>query len=135
MNSKNVNIGIGLLVEDIEKMVAFYKDIMGFETDWDGGLFAEIKTKSGPLSFFMYDRKNFAIAVGETYRPTTGINLTMEIGFWLPRFADVDAEYERLTALGVKSFSGEPITYPFGIRNFYVADPEGNLFEIGSSVE
>ena len=23
-------------------------------------------------------------------------------------------------------------TFPFGIRNFYVADPEGNLLEIGS---
>lgn len=25
-----------------------------------------------------------------------------------------------------------PITLPFGIRNFYIADPEGNLLEIGS---
>ena len=31
--------------------------------------------------------------------------------------------------------TGEPITYPFGIRNFYVADPEGNLIEIGSTNE
>ena len=27
---------------------------------------------------------------------------------------------------------GEPATFPFGIRNFYVAYPEGNLLEIGS---
>jgi len=27
------------------------------------------------------------------------------------------------------------VTYPFGIRNFYVADPEGNLLEIGSTNE
>ena len=26
-----------------------------------------------------------------------------------------------------------PLAYPFGIRNFYVADPEGNLLEIGST--
>lgn len=31
--------------------------------------------------------------------------------------------------------TGEPITYPFGIRNFYVADPERNLLEIGSTNE
>ncbi len=61
------------------------------------------------------------------------INLTMEIGIWLPKFSDVDKEYERLTALGIKSFSGEPVTFPFGIRSFYIADPEGNLLEIGSS--
>jgi len=70
--------------------------------------------------------------VGEPYYPPKGINLTMEIGFWLNGFSDVDREYGRLTALGVKSFSGEPKTFPFGIRNFYVADPEGNLLEIGS---
>ena len=65
MNGMNANVGIGLLVEDIGKMVSFYRDIMGFETDWDGGLFAEFKTKSGPLSLFMYDRRAFAEAVGE----------------------------------------------------------------------
>lgn len=38
---------------------------------------------------------------------------------------------ERLTTLGIKSFTGAPKIFPFGIRNFYVADPEGNLLEIG----
>lgn len=133
MKSTSVNIGACLLVEDVGKMVSFYRDIMGFETEWDGGAFAEFKTNSGPLSFFIYSRQDFARAVGETYYPPKGINLTMEIVFWLPGFSDVDKEYERLTALGIKSFSGEPVTFPFGIRNFYVADPEGNLLEIGST--
>jgi len=57
----------------------------------------------------------------------------MEIGIWLPKFSDVDIEYERLMALGIKSLTGKPVTFPFGIRNFYIADPEGNLLEIGSS--
>ena len=132
MNGMNVNVGVILFVEDIEKMVSFYKNIMEFDTDWDGGLWAEFKTKSGPLSFAMYDRKNFAEAVGETYYPPKGINLTMEVGIWLPKFSDVDVEYDRLMALGIKSFTGKPVTFPFGIRNFYIADPEGNLLEIGS---
>ena len=132
MNGMNVNVGVILFVEDIEKMVSFYKNIMEFDTDWDGGLWAEFKTKSGPLSLAMYDRNNFAKAVGESYYPPKGINLTMEIGIWLPKFSDVDIEYERLIALGIKSFTGKPETFPFGIRNFYIADPEGNLLEIGS---
>lgn len=133
MNGMNVNVGVCLYVEDVEKMVSFYRDIIGFETDWDGGSFAEFKTNSGYLSFFIYSRKDFARAVGETYYPPKGINLTMEIAFWLPKFSDVDREYKRLAALGVKSFTGEPVTFPFGIRNFYIADPEGNLLEIGST--
>jgi len=134
MNCMNVKIGVCLFVEDIEKMVSYYKNVLKFETDWNvGDKFADFKTRNGPLSLFMYDRKDFASAVGESYYPPKGINLTMEIGIWLPKFSDVDKEYERLIALGVKSFSGEPVTYPFGIRNFYVADPEGNLLEIGSN--
>lgn len=133
MNGKNVNVGVCLFVDDINKMVSFYRDILQFETEWDGGLFAEFKTNSGPLSLFMYDRKNFAKSVGENYYPSKGINLTMEIGIWLSNFSEVDREYERLTALGVKSFTGEPETQPFGIRNFYIVDPEGNLLEFGSS--
>ncbi len=133
MNGMSVNVGVCLYVEDIKRMVSFYRDILQFETDWDGGLFADFKTNSGPLSLFMYDRREFAKAVGEAYYPPKGINMTMEIGIWLPSYSDVDKEYERLTELGVKSFTGEPVTYPFGIRNFYVADPEGNLLEIGSS--
>lgn len=132
MNGMNVNVGVILFVEDIEKMVSFYKNIMEFDTDWDGGLWAEFKTKSGPISFAMYDRKNFAESVGETYYPPKGVNLTMEICIWLPKFSDVDKEYERLTALGIKSFTGKPVTFSFGIRNFYITDPEGNLLEIGS---
>ena len=133
MNGMNVNVGVILFVEDMKKMVLFYKNIMGFDTDWDGGLWAEFKTKSGPLSLAMYDRKNFAKAVGESYYPPKGINLTMEIAIWLPKFSDVDIEYERLMALGIKSFTGKPVTFPFGIRSFYIADPEGNLLDIGST--
>ncbi len=48
---------------------------------------------------------------------------------------DVDAEYERLSKLNVSFPCGAPMTFDFGIRNFYVADPEGNLLEIGSMNE
>lgn len=50
-------------------------------------------------------------------------------------FSDVDAEYERLSKLNVPFPCGAPMTFDFGIRNFYVADPEGNLLEIGSMNE
>lgn len=83
----------------------------------------------------MYSRKEFVKAIDEVYLSPQGINQTYEIAMWLSTYADVDAEYERLTKLDVKFPTGEPITYPFGIRNFYVADPEGNLLEIGSTKE
>lgn len=135
MIGKEVHIGVSLLVGDMDIMVRFYRDILGFQTDWDGGDFADFKTASGELSLFMYSRKEFVKAIGEVYIPPKGVNQTFEIALWLPSFADVDIEYERLSKLDIQFPTGAPITYPFGIRNFYVADPEGNLLEIGSTRE
>ena len=135
MNGKEARIGACLLVGNVDSMVRFYRDTLGFHTGWDGGDFAEFETASGALSLFMYSRKQFVKAIGESYIAPKGINQTCEIAIWLPSFADVDAEYERLSKLSVQFPTGEPTTFSFGIRNFYVADPEGNLLEIGSTSE
>ena len=132
MDGKNVKVGSCLLAGDMQVMARFYRDVLGFETDWDGGDFAEFHTASGYLSLFMYSRKPFAEAFGWEYEPPKGINQSFEIGLWQPSYADVDAEFARLKELGANLQSEAPITYPFGIRSFYVADPEGNLLEIGS---
>ncbi len=128
-------VGVCIYVGDMDTMVRFYRDTLGFQTQWDGGNFAELETVSGALSLWLYSREEFVKAIEEPYLPLKGINQTFEIALWLPRFADVDTEYERLSKLDVRFPTGEPITYPFGIRNFYVADPEGNLLEIGSMSE
>lgn len=135
MDGNQVRIGACLLAGDMSVMVPFYRDVLGFHTDWDGGDFAEFQTASGELSLFMYSRVQFVKAIEENYVPPKGINQTFEIALWLPSYAHVDMEYERLSKLGVQFPAGGPVTYPFGIRNFYAADPEGNLLEIGSTKE
>ena len=133
MDSSMVRVGSCILADDMDTMVLFYRDTLGLQTEWDGGNFAEFKTASGALAFWLYSRKEFVKAFGESYVPPKGLNQSFELALWLPTYADVDAEYERLLKLGLNFPSGEPITYDFGIRNFYIADPEGNLIEIGST--
>ncbi len=123
------SVHTGLFVEDVPKMVAFYRDVLGFETEWDGGPFASFKVRDGGL--FMFDRKSFAKDMKLDYCPPRGLNQTMEIGIGVPEKADVDSEYRRLLALDVRMLTGEPVTQPWGQRNFWIADPEGNLIEIG----
>lgn len=132
MKSSEVRVGLCILASDMNTMIRFYRDTLELQTDWDGGNFAEFKTASGSLAFWLYSRKEFVKAFNEDYISPMGMNQSFELALWLPTYADVDAEYERLLKLGLNFPSGEPITYSFGIRNFYVADPEGNLIEIGS---
>lgn len=39
MNSKTTHCGVGLLAADMQVMATFYRDVLGLETDWDGGNF------------------------------------------------------------------------------------------------
>lgn len=130
MSKLSNSVHVGLFVENMEKMVTFYRDVLGFEAEWDGGPFASFKVKDGGL--FMFDRKMFSEAMNQPYSPPRGYNTTMEIGISVSTHEDVDEEHERLTALGVQSLTGEPVTQPWGQRNFFFADPEGNYIEIGS---
>jgi catechol 2,3-dioxygenase-like lactoylglutathione lyase family enzyme len=126
------SVHTGLFVENVEKMVLFYRDILGFETNWDGGPFVSFKVKDGGL--FMFERKLFAEAMNQPYYPPQGPNLTMEIGIGVPTKEDVDNEYIRLMALGVHSVQ-EPKTQPWGQRNFWINDPEGNYIEVGTVLD
>ena len=129
MSMLSNSVHTGLFVENVEKMVQFYRDILGFEADWDGGPYASFKVNDGGL--FMFDRKQFAEAMKQPYESPKKFNLTMEIGLSVPTKADVDLEYGKLSALGVQSVQ-EPQTMPWGQRNFWIVDPEGNYIEVGS---
>jgi uncharacterized glyoxalase superfamily protein PhnB len=64
-------------------------------------------------------------------RHSGGLNPTFELAIDLPRFEDVNVEFRRIVAAG-----GRPVIEPrdedWGMRSSMVADPEGNLIEIGS---
>ena len=54
-----------------------------------------------------------------------------EIALSVQTFTDVDKEFEKVTNLGAKPILF-PENEPWGQRTCYIADPEGNLIEIGS---
>lgn len=65
------------------------------------------------------------------YSYVTGLNGHYEIALSVSNYAEVDREFERITAAKGKAVM-PPMTMPWGQRTCYIADPEGNLVEIGS---
>ena len=122
--------GFGLFVEDMSTMVRFYRDVLGFEIKEDENTSNVYLVKDGTL-FLLYGRNDFEKMTGRKYQYTRGVNGHFEVALSVDTFADVDKEYARIIAQGGRSVL-EPTTEPWGQRTCYIADPEGNLVEIGS---
>jgi len=122
--------GIGLFVNDMKTMVEFYKNILGFEIDWDGEEPNVMLEKDGTL-FMFYGRNDFEKMTNKRFNYVNGINGHYEIALSVPTYSYVDLVYADIISKGVESVM-EPTTEPWGQRTCYIADPEGNLIEIGS---
>lgn len=122
--------GLGLLVEDMPTMVRFYRDVLGFEITEGEDTENVYLIKDGTL-FMLYERKNFEKMTNRKYDYLKSINGHFEIALYVDTFEDVDREYDRVIANGARPVL-EPTTEPWGQRTCYIADPEGNLIEIGS---
>lgn len=123
---------IGFAVKDIRGMVEFYRDVMGFDFDWDGGIFAAARQKNGGY-FNLYQRPDN----NGLFNPLTypeGINGTAQITCDIDDPDDIDREYLRLLEAGALPII-PPTTWPWGMRSFFVADPEGNQIEILAHVK
>jgi lactoylglutathione lyase len=109
-----VNIG----VRDLERSVAFYRDVLGFQLIYSAPDFH--------YAAFDLAGLRFAIAAAETDaftgRPPgdrhTGIGLVVP---------DVDAAHRELSAKGVE-FTMPPGKMPWGGYMGIFSDPDGNLF-------
>ena len=65
------------------------------------------------------------------YEYIKGLNGHFEIALYVDTFEEVDKAYADAIAKGAVSVL-EPETECWGQRTCYIADPEGNLVEIGS---
>ncbi|MBQ9110845.1 MAG: VOC family protein [Oscillospiraceae bacterium] len=122
--------GFGIFVEDMGKMIRFYRDVLGFEIKEGEDTSNVYLVKDGTL-FLLYGRKDFEKMTSRKYQYVMGLNGHSEIALYVDTFEEVDAEYARAIENGAVSVLA-PETEPWGQRTCYIADPEGNLIEIGS---
>ena len=122
--------GFGLFVEDMPTMVRFYRDVLGFAIAEGEDAENVYLVKDGTL-FMLYERKNFERMTSRKYEYVKGLNGHFEIALYVDTFEEVDMEYANAVERGARPVL-EPTTEPWGQRTCYIADPEGNLIEIGS---
>ena len=122
--------GFGLLVNDMAAMIRFYRDVLGFEIREPEDTSNVYLVKDGTL-FLLYGRNDFEKLTHHRYDYVKGLNGHSEIALYVDTFEEVDVAFRKAVAGGAEPVL-EPETEPWGQRTCYIADPEGNLIEIGS---
>lgn len=122
--------GFGIFVKDMPTMVRFYRDVLGFGIREDENASNVYLEKDGTL-FLLFRRRDFEKMTNRTFGYAPGVNGHYEIALSVSDYAAVDAAFREVVAKGAEPVM-EPTTEPWGQRTCYVADPEGNLIEIGS---
>ena len=122
--------GFGLFVENMGKMVRFYRDVLGFEIKETEDTSNVYLIKDGTL-FLLYGRKDFETMTNRKYEYVKGLNGHFELALYVDTYEEVDAAFAAAVIKGAEPVL-EPTTEPWGQRTCYIADPEGNLIEIGS---
>lgn len=125
--------GVGVFVKDMATMIRFYREVLGFEiteTEDTSNVYLE---KDGTL-FLFFGRQDFEAMTGRRFGYAQGVNGHFEIALSVENFDEVDRKFAEITAKGGQPVM-PPTTEPWGQRTCYIADPEGNLIEIGSFVK
>ena len=122
--------GFGLFVKDMAAMIRFYRDVLGFEileAENAGNVYL---VKDGTL-FLLCGRNDFENLTSRKSEYVKGLNGHFEIALYVDTFEEVDKAYADAISEGAVSVLA-PETEVWGQRTCYIADPEGNLVEIGS---
>ena len=125
--------GFGIFVEDMPTMIRFYRDVLGFAIREGENATNVYLEKDGTL-FLLFRRSDFERMTGRRFGYAGGVNGHYEIALSVENYAAVDAAFREVVSKGAEPIM-EPTTEPWGQRTCYVADPEGNLIEIGSFSE
>lgn len=132
---------VGVSVADIDRSIAFYRDLLGMEQacpvfSFAGPQYAQIMDLAEPegrmcvmakagvqLELFEFARPEPAPQAPD--RPVCDRGLT-HFGVEVD---DIEAAYARLSAAGVR-FHAPVLQFPGGMKALYARDPDGNVFEL-----
>ncbi|MFN7980386.1 MAG: VOC family protein [Vicinamibacterales bacterium] len=112
-----------LLVTNVERSVAFYTDVLGFERGMfvpDVAPFVFASVTSGSVEIFFND----AVVAGQEY-PTLAGRPIGTSGTMFIEVKDLDAYYAQLQ--GAVTILVPLVTQPYGMKEFAITDPDGYI--------
>ncbi len=115
-----------LFVADLERSVAFYRDVLGLPFKLQGDGYVEFATEGS--RFGLYDRNRLRELTGQGPEApgAPGGEVVFLVG-------DVDAQAERLRAAGATVLNG-PVDRPWGHRTLHLEDPDGFVVELAEEI-
>jgi catechol 2,3-dioxygenase-like lactoylglutathione lyase family enzyme len=117
----NSLFAVCLLVEDVKRSTAFYKDVLGLEINSADGGFANFKLQGTELAIF--EKKDATGMLPASYiKPSGGFLL----GF---RVKDLEQACATLKERGASFFEG-PKQTAWGQKVAYFYDPDKNIWEV-----
>jgi lactoylglutathione lyase len=115
-----------LFVRDLERSVAFYRDVIGLPFKLQGDGYVEFATQGA--RFGLYDRNRLGELTGQGTDPAD--HPGGEVVFLVE---DVDAEAERLREAGATILRG-PVDRAWGHRTLHLEDPDGFVVELAGEI-
>ncbi len=114
-----------LYVNDIQRSIAFYRDVVGLSFKFTEAGYAEFATEG--TKFALYERARLHGLIG---REVGAGGPFGEVAFLVE---DVDAEAERVRDTSTAILSG-PADRPWGHRTLHVLDPDGHVVEFAQEI-
>jgi catechol 2,3-dioxygenase-like lactoylglutathione lyase family enzyme len=114
-----------LTVNDLERSVRFYTDVVGFiviEQISDGAVLQGVLLQAGVCRFGLTQDD---WAKGRDRKKGAGVRI------WCNTVQDIDAVAKRITAAG-GTLAADPTNQPWGVRSVSIQDPDGFLLTIYS---
>jgi lactoylglutathione lyase len=118
---------ITILTDDAPRLVAFYRDVLGFAVENPLDNYTEFRSEG--VRFAVCDRTELVNATHHPSFSEPAKGHAFELAFPLPTRDDVDRAYAEITANGATPIQS-PATMPWGQRTAFFADPDGNIHEL-----
>lgn len=118
---------MGIITENFDTMLTFYKEVMEMETTIEMDNHAEFKTEG--VRFALSTKQVMRhITEHEDYeRPRSG--QPFELAFLVDSPEEVDRKYEEIVTKGATPIKSAK-DMPWGQRAAFFADPDGNIHEL-----